>query len=122
MAATKRVKRDIDRNLKYIESYGCDVSAYKNIRLNIDKNGRIPQDCFRNQKGQAKFRGISWSLSLYEWWSIWAESKKWELKGRGVGEFVMGRKQDSGGYSLDNVEITSSTLNIISSYGESGSR
>lgn len=60
---------------------------------------------FRRQKQNARLRGIEWRLTLGQWWSIWEESGKWDMRGRNAGQYVMGRLKDEGAYAVGNVQI-----------------
>jgi hypothetical protein len=44
--------------------------------------------------------------------TIWNESGKWDERGLGVGKYCMARRMDSGGYSKDNVYITTCDDNV----------
>ena len=57
---------------------------------------------YKQQMSCAKRRGTDWLISLDEWIGIWAASGKWELRGKGSGKYVMGRRGDAGPYSADN--------------------
>lgn len=67
--------------------------------------GRTPVGAFNSQRQNAKSRGISWSIKLWEWWQIWQQSGKWEERGRGKGKYVMCRFGDVGAYEAGNVYI-----------------
>lgn len=57
------------------------------------------------QKAKAKHRGIEFTLTFEEWWDIWQQSGKWELRGHRKGQYVMSRYNDTGPYAVDNVFI-----------------
>jgi len=57
------------------------------------------------QKQAARQRGISFELTFDQWFAIWQDSGKWELRGRGKGSYVMSRIGDVGPYAIDNVYI-----------------
>lgn len=73
---------------------------------------RIPIEAFLQNQRNAAWRGIGWSLTLWEWWTIWQKSGKWEQRGDGRGQYVMCRKGDVGPYALGNVFIASAQDNI----------
>lgn len=66
-----------------------------------------PKGRFIAQRQNACRRGIEWNLTFDEWWKIWEESGKWDLRGRGIGKFCMSRILDNGPYSKENVRILS---------------
>jgi hypothetical protein len=62
---------------------------------------------FNEHRANSAKRGIEFTLSIEEWWSIWNESGHWN--DRGIGDptkYVMARHNDSGAYSVGNVYIT----------------
>jgi hypothetical protein len=63
-----------------------------------------PMNAFSMQRSHAGHRGIGWELSLWQWWQIWADSGKWNERGRGAG-YVMCRQGDVGPYAEWNVFI-----------------
>jgi hypothetical protein len=67
-------------------------------------------DQFRQQRSNARRRGIGFFLTFDEWWSIWQKSGMYEH--RGPGGYVMHRIGDDGNYEVDNVEIISATENF----------
>lgn len=73
---------------------------------------KSPLDRFKQQRNQARQRGIAWELSFEEWMSIWIDSGRWEQRGNRSGGFVMGRYGDVGPYSAANVEIIPHEQNI----------
>lgn len=64
---------------------------------------------WRDQKSDAKRRGIPFRLPYRDWLDIWAESGK--LDQRGVNGYVMCRKDDRVGYERGNVRIAHYTEN-----------
>lgn len=71
---------------------------------------QTPKGKFYQQKHKAKERGIGWELSFEDWWAIWTDSGKWEL--RGSGQYMMCRTKDTGPYAIGNVRIDDATGNI----------
>lgn len=61
---------------------------------------------YRQQRGNAKQRGIEFLLTPDEWWNIWSESGHFAERGRGPDKYCMARFKDIGPYSIANVEIT----------------
>lgn len=68
-------------------------------------------EAYRQQKNQAKARGIEWLLSFLQWIAIWQESGKLSMRGRGSGRYVMSRKGDCGPYAVGNVFIQTANAN-----------
>jgi transposase len=91
---------------------GYRLSEYEEIRRVWCRNGATPQDLFKKQKKNASSRRIEFKLNFRQWWELWLSSGKWGSRGVRVGQYVMGRKDDSGPYSIDNVMIQTSSSNI----------
>lgn len=91
--------------------YRCVVDERERIRVLGDTVGRDPCKEYRDQKRLAGLRGISWEMSLPEWWLIWDESGCYAKRGTGRHSFVMCRRRDEGPYSLDNVFIATAVEN-----------
>lgn len=70
-----------------------------------------PWGKFLAQRRRAKARGISWELTFEQWVDWWGQ----DLHQRGVKsqEFCMGRKGDTGPYSLDNIKKITTRQNIM---------
>ena len=60
----------------------------------------------------AKQRGIPFLLTLEQWCDIWKQSGKWDLRGRGIGKYVMSRYGDKGPYAVGNVFIQLGENNV----------
>jgi hypothetical protein len=60
---------------------------------------------FAQQRNNARRRGVEWLMSFDEWWGLWLESGKWNQRGKGDGQYVMGRHGDVGPYAVGNVSI-----------------
>jgi hypothetical protein len=57
------------------------------------------------QKGDAKRRGVPFSLTFDEWLDLWTASGHLHERGHGYGKYVMARFGDRGGYEPGNVKI-----------------
>jgi hypothetical protein len=57
------------------------------------------------KKAQATFRGESWSLSIEEWFDLWAASDQWDNRGRHKDSSAMFMIDPSKGWHTWNVEI-----------------
>lgn len=62
---------------------------------------------FRDQKNNARRRGIPFKLTYDEWLTIWRGSGKLSLRGTRKGSYVMSRIGDKGAYEVGNVKIQS---------------
>lgn len=91
------------RNVDCLSKYGCTFDDYRKIR------GEAAHK-FYSQKTAARKRGIGWGINLWQWWTVWQESGKWALRGRGQG-YAMCRKGDVGPYAVGNVFIGLATDN-----------
>lgn len=100
----RRARESSVRDARYLSRYGCTHSEYKALTRGIKK-------AWLEQKRNAIRRGIEFSLTLKEWWGVWAASGKWELRGRGAGRYCMSRIKDGGAYEPGNVYITSVEAN-----------
>ena len=69
-----------------------------------DNAGKLAH-AYWEQKHNADFRKIEWELTFQEWVGMWEKSGKLALRGRGQGQYVMGRRNDFGPYSVENCII-----------------
>ena len=67
---------------------------------------------FLQHRNNADIRNIPFRLTFQEWLNIWIESGQLANRGRRVGQYVMARKGDEGGYEVGNVEIVTCTKNM----------
>jgi DNA-binding CsgD family transcriptional regulator len=109
--------KKIRREERIYKTFGCseEVLVYINKGKFRQNDGGVAYDYFWQRKN-ARERGISWDISLPEWWQIWKESGKYPVRGKHVGEYVMSRYGDTGPYSKDNVHICLCTENIREYY------
>jgi hypothetical protein len=73
-----------------------------------DKYAATPRGKFILQRKAAKQRGIDWLMTFEEWLAVWGDM----FPQRGRTGMVMGRKGDTGPYSVDNVDIITATENL----------
>lgn len=97
--ALKRSVKASKVNAKYIASYGVDYAEYKKLR----SIGAVK--AFKDQRKNAKERGIEFRFTLADWWAIWRDSGKFEQRGRTKDGYVMSRISDAGCYEVGNVHI-----------------
>jgi hypothetical protein len=74
-------------------------------------NSHTPRGKFTRQRVAAQRRGVAWELTFDEWYGIWQDSGKWDLRGVGHGHYCMARHGDVGPYSVGNVSIQLSAVN-----------
>lgn len=109
----RRQERDADA----MEIYGCSYDEV--IRLNDGLRLKAPRSraaAYARQRLSAKTRDIPWNITFSQWCAVWAESGKWELRGRGKGRYCMSRYGDQGPYEIGNVKICLTDENISESY------
>jgi len=95
------------RNARCIAALGCDHATA--VTLNGDVCFYRPGSltlAFIRQRQNARNRGIGWSLTFPEWFSIWEKSGHLAERGVGRDKFCMARKGDVGPYAAENVYIT----------------
>lgn len=73
---------------------------------------------YRQQRGNAAARGITFLLSSAEWWQIWSSSGHYRERGQKSDQYCMARFGDVGPYALNNVEIVTNHEN--NKYGSTG--
>ncbi len=66
---------------------------------------------YRQQRGNAKLRGIIFQLTAEEWWQIWAESGHLHERGQKANQYCMARFGDVGPYAVNNIEIITNSQN-----------
>jgi hypothetical protein len=68
-------------------------------------NLQLAEKRYLQQRAQARMRKVPFIISLDEWIKLWADSGKWEQRGRRKDQYCMSRIGDVGGYELGNVFI-----------------
>lgn len=71
-----------------------------------------PRGKWAQHKGQAKARGIPFSLTFDEWWEVWSLSGKYCDRGKSPDSYCMSRLGDTGGYEVGNVVIKKVSYNL----------
>lgn len=113
-----RLRREAIKEDKFFNKYGVSV-----VRIGALEDALSARNKFKQQKGQARYRGISWELSFADWWEIWEQSGAWRQRGRVHGESkMMARLGDVGPYSKENVRIVSMVENVKESWATSPNR
>ena len=115
-------KRDESRRRKEercSKQFGCDMDTLISINGKMHSCAELdystPAWKYLNQKRNAKNRNIEWNITFPEWWHIWKESGKYQLRGRGYG-YAMARYGDSGAYEIGNVYICTGAQNSSDSF------
>lgn len=111
-AKIEKDRRRAEREAECYRKHGCSTKQFRELhrigremRDSGESVYRTPIGAFRNQKRNAIARGIAWNIKLWEWWSIWQQSGKWDERGRAADAYVMCRFRDEGGYEIGNVYI-----------------
>ena len=65
-------------------------------------------------KAQCAQKGIGFDLTFEEWLDVWTKSGLIRERGRTRNEAVMGRKDKTGPFAVDNVEIVRAWANMAS--------
>lgn len=123
--ARKTAENYIAKEAAYLKKYGCTLSQYEeieNMRKSMQAAGKTwqttPLAAYYGQKSSAKYRGVPFKLTLWEWWSIWKGSGRWDERGLGMRGYVMCRHGDQGAYEVGNVFIDKSVNNVASAKRE----
>ncbi len=111
VAPSKSAMKRAASDTKFVAKWGCSRSEWRELRRMSKDWYETPMGRFMTQRSNAGKRGVEWRLTLWEWWNIWRESGKWDLRGKMIGQYVMARVGDQGPYSVDNVYITTSSEN-----------
>jgi len=114
-ANRKRETRRAKREAACMAKFGCTLEQLAELqRISRGKGYRGATRAFGSQRSNAAHRGIGWELTLWQWWTIWQQSGKWDQRGRGQG-YVMCRHGDTGPYALGNVFIALAAENTSNS-------
>lgn len=89
-----------DKDRRAMARWGCSYAEYQAIRA----AGGVR--AYRYQQISAKYRALSFTLTLKQWWDLWQQSGHWAQRGRGANSYCMARVKDRGGYDFGNVYIT----------------
>lgn len=85
--------------------YDCTPDMFSHFRSFHKQLKYTPLNDYRSQKSNSITRKIPWEINLSDWWRIWEESGKFNLRGRGKQLYCMSRFGDTGPYKKDNVFI-----------------
>lgn len=104
-------------HLQKVERAAAEAEARSQIKFGFSRSEmadfrrRRLTHAFAQQRKNAAERGIAFFLSFKQWVGIWEASGKLEMRGRGIGKYVMSRIKDEGCYEVGNVHIQLSTEN-----------
>lgn len=118
-ARFSRAQRRAEKEAECYVKHGCSRSQLKELRdigREMSKQGfcreRTPIGAFSRQRCNARKRGIEWTLTLWDWWTIWQESGHWDERGRTADAYVMCRFRDEGAYEIGNVYVATARHNV----------
>jgi hypothetical protein len=77
------------------------------------KESGTPREQYRMHRVSATTRGIPFNLTFNEWFHWWQTSGHYHERGKGRGQYVMGRKGDQGAYELGNIECVQAQENSV---------
>lgn len=106
------------RERRIRELHGCSWEQWREL-INIGKgysSTTSPLGAYRAQRGNARSMGRVWNISLWEWWTVWAESGKWGKRGRGKGKYCLAVIGTTGAFEVGNVHITTNNENASDSF------
>lgn len=98
---------EAERDRLYQEKYQCTYREWETLSKTAGRGADSPVAAFNQGKAYARRSGISWTIGLTEWWSLWEESGKWELRGKHCGDYCMLRIDQGIGYEKGNIRIGS---------------
>jgi aspartate aminotransferase-like enzyme len=75
-------------------------------------NKQLAEKRYLQQRAQARMRKVPFTITLEDWIKVWADSGKWEQRGRRKDQYCMSRIGDKGGYEIGNVFIQLSNQNV----------
>lgn len=117
-AERRRDAAELRREAKSLKKNGCTFAEYRELvelGANLMAEGatreRTPVGAWNSQRSNARARGVEWSLKIWDWWQLWQQSGKWDVRGRQKGQYVMCRFGDVGAYEVGNVYIATCSHN-----------
>lgn len=120
LAEKNAARKAASMDAKCFKRWGCTyvqwqelVKIGKEMRRAGKSHSTTPTGGWCSQRSNSRKRGIPFELSLWQWWTIWQSSGKWEERGRGQG-YVMCRIGDEGPYAVGNVYIDTAVHNCSS--------
>lgn len=95
-----------------LDNYKAHVAEYGST-----SNPASPMSKYKQQRSNAKRRGIAWDFTFPEWWGVWQESGKWSERALRKDGYVMARWGDGVvPYSVGTVHICTQSENSKESF------
>jgi hypothetical protein len=95
-----------------LADYQAHVAEYGST-----SNPTSPLSKYKQQRQNARSRGIAWNFTFPEWWDVWQESGKWDQRALTKDGYVMARWGDGVvPYSVGTVHICTQSENAKESY------
>mgnify|MGYP000862309279 FL=1 len=106
-------RRGVTRNAGGFNSARIKEYGFSTPKEFDDALARFPGciDKFRQQRVNARMRGIEFRFSLKQWLDVWGD--QWNRRGIGGDALVMCRRNDVGAYEPGNVYIATCGQNAI---------
>jgi hypothetical protein len=105
-AKVRREAEAISKRERFVREHGILPEDFPSAQVFKQAKKKYFQ-----QRKSAGSRGVSWEISLGDWWCIWDASGHWADRGRGIGKYCMARHGDIGPYKAGNVSIQLATEN-----------
>lgn len=106
------IENELKKDSQCLLKWGCTLEQWKYLRgMHADFN-HTPIARFIQHRSNVLKKNILWTLSLWNWWTIWSESGLYPKRGRDKDCYCMVRKYDTGCYEVGNVEIIPVLENI----------
>lgn len=104
------------RDERSVESFGCKLGEAISLNQGLPVSNKTSLAAkYRQQKANAKKRGIDFLLTFPQWIAVWDDSGYLAMRGRGQG-YCMARIADQGAYEVGNVYICTIGENFSHSY------
>ena len=81
-----------------LSRWGCTAAQYREIPVKARR-------AWNEQRRNAKQRGITFKLTLLQFWKFWVQSGKWSQRGKRGHEYCMSRLNDTGAYEVGNIQV-----------------
>lgn len=95
-----------------LDDYKAHVAEYGSSTASSS-----PMHKYKDQRKNARYRGIAWGFTFATWWAVWLESGKWTQRALSKDGYVMARYGDGDTtYSPENVYICTQSQNSKDSY------
>jgi len=114
-AEIARQKKAEARNRRYLAEHGMSFDDFAPFNDSHKWGGytKTPFFLFKDQRRNARQRGVGFGFNFADWWAVWQESGKWDQRGRTGESYVMCRLNDEGPYKTGSVYIDTLRNNSI---------